>query len=281
MKNKIIVPVDFSMNALNAYNYARDLAKIYHADIEVVHVYRGSFDTDTPVMLKPGKGISEVLQERLDDFVKLFPNEEDGEVLTKINVKTRLIHGFPIKSIVGISREEEVLMIVMGATGEHDAVDKFIGSVSSDVVQKAYCPVLMTPKDVKFQTFNNILYSSNDESVDQEMLDRILKFNEPLGAALHFVHVEKKNKKATTYDLVEDELFDRLFKDGEPPFSFNLATIQADSVLKGLLQYSDENEIDLIVMVNRQRGFFESLFGASLTKKIALRASIPILAYHL
>ncbi len=279
MKNKIIVPVDFSMNSLNAYIYARELAVLFDARIEVVHVYQGSFDNREPMALRAGMGRKEMLQERLDDFVKLYPKEEgEGVVATQLSVQTRLIHGFPVKSVINISKEEKVLMTVMGATGEHDAVDKFIGSVSSEVVQKAYCPVLLIPKGMKYRPFQNILYSSNYESVDQEMLERIMRFNKHFGAALHFVHVQKK--KDETYDHLENKIFEKLFESGDPDFSFNLATIQAPSVLKGLLQYSSENNIDLIVTVNRERGFFESLFGASLTKQIALRSTVPILAYH-
>ena len=40
MKRKIIVPVDFSTTARNAYLDARELAKVFNCLVEVVHAYR-------------------------------------------------------------------------------------------------------------------------------------------------------------------------------------------------------------------------------------------------
>ena len=199
--------------------------------------------------------------------------------MTKLSVKTRLIHGFTVKTIVNISKEELVSMIVMGSTGESDVVDKITGRVSSEVAQRAYCPVLLVPKDVKYTKYDNILYSSNYESTDQEMLEKVINFNTLFGAVLHFIHINKKSSNKQ-FDPVENKIFEKLFEEGDPEFAFNLASVQAKSILRGLLQYAQENKIDLIVMVNRQRGFFESMFGESMTKKIALRTHIPILAYH-
>lgn len=278
MKKKIIVPVDFSMNALNAYNYARGLAKVYNARIEVVHVYQGSFNTKDPLMVQSGKSQKEVLQERLDDFVKLYPVDERADEIREISVKTRLIYGYPVNSLIHTSKEQGVAMLVMGATGEHDAVDRFLGSVSSEVVQRAYCPVLIVPKGYKYKPYKNILYSSNYESADENMLKRILSFNASFDAAIHFINVN--NKKDQQFEAVENQIYNQLFEKGDPDFSFHLASINSNSISKGLFQYANENKIDLIVMVNKQRGLLESMLGTSLTKKIALRSKYPILVYH-
>ena len=278
MKKKFIVPVDFSTTSQNAYLYARELAKLYDARIEVVHVYMGSLNINDPLVIRQGKGIADVLQEQLDDLVKLYPREEGSDVATEVEVSTRLIHGFTIKKLVELSREDTTNMIVIGATGQGDAIDRLMGSVSSEVAQKAYCPVLVIPKGAKFFGLENILYSSNYESADYRMLERIIEFNKSFGAVLHFIHV---NEKGEDYDPVENKIFDKLFERGEPNYAFNLASVQSSSVMKGILQYSEENEVDLVVLVNRQRSFWESIIGASMTKKLALRTRVPILVYHI
>lgn len=279
MKNKIVVPVDFSMNALNAYLYARELAKVYNARLDVIHVYLedSSAGNHTSQVYQSNKA---KLKERLDDFVKLRPVDSTDNVLTEVRVKTRLIRGAAIKSIVQASKEKGVNMIVMGARGESDLIDRIIGRVSSEVTQRAYCPVLLVPKDFKYTPFKNILYSSHYKSIDPTLLDRIVAFNKKFDASLHFIHVNNKMKD-DKFDKVENKLFSQLFENGDPDFALNIATISSPSVLKGLLQYTEENAIDLIVVVNRQRGFFESMFGESMTKKLALRTPVPILAYHL
>lgn len=279
MKKKIIVPVDFSANAQNAYLYARALAKIYDAEIEVVHVYMGALNISDSLVIKQGKSIAEVLQEQLDDLINLYPEEESSsDTLTKIEVSTRLIHGFTVKKLIELSKEDTTMMMVVGATGQGDVIDRMLGSVSSAVAQKAYCPVLVVPKGAKFFKLNNILFASNYESADHQMLERIITFNKPLNSVLHFIHV---NEEEEDYDPVENKIFNKLFEQGEPNFAFNLACVNASSVKKGLFQYVDKNEIDLVVLVNRQRGLWESIIGASMTKNMTFRSKVPILVYHI
>lgn len=280
MNSKIIVPVDFSSTSHNAYLYALELAKVYQASIEVVHIQMGSFDTKDPLIIKSGKSTIEILEERLSDFAQLHPENADKNIMVGTEVKTKLIQGFTIREIVRLSKEETTTMIVMGSTGQSDVVDRIIGSVSSSVVQKAHCPVLLIPKGAKYFKYKNILFASNYESADQEILDKMIGFNNHFKAALHFIHVNIKGKDRL-YDPVENVIFEKLFAEGDPDFSFNLASVISSSVIKGLFQYSDENNIDLIVLANRQRGFFESVIGESMTKKIALRTHLPILAYHI
>jgi nucleotide-binding universal stress UspA family protein len=278
MKKKIIVPIDFSATSQNAYLYARELAKHYGSSIEIVHAYMGSFSADES-SFRPGKTTRKILQEQLDDFVRLYPSSGESNIMTDVEVSTKIIQGFTVKSIVELSIDESTLMIVMGSTGESEIVDRIIGRISSEVAQKAYCPVLLVPKGAKFFGYKNILYASNYESADEFILKQILNFNKIFSAALHFIHVSRSSK-SKRFDITEEKIFEELFKDGEPSFSFNLAIEKADSVMKGLFQYGEENNIDLIVLVNRQRGFFESALGQSMTKKMALKSQTPLLIYH-
>ncbi|MFT5386722.1 MAG: nucleotide-binding universal stress UspA family protein [Saprospiraceae bacterium] len=279
MKKKIIVPVDFSATSQNAYLYARELAKHYGAGIEVLHVYMGTFSPDESGT-RPSKTTKASLQEQLDDFVSLYPSSRDSNVLTDVEVSTKIIQGFTVKSIVDLSIDESTSMIVMGSTGKSEIVDRIIGRISSEVAQQAFCPVLMVPKGAKFFSYKNILYASNYESADEFMLEQILNFNKTFSATLHFIHVSTKSK-SKRFDITEEQIFDTLFKEGEPIFSFNLALEKAGSVMKGLFKYAEKNKIDLIVLVNRQRGFVESALGQSMTKKMALRSQTPLLIYHI
>ena len=272
---RILVPVDFSNTSHNAYLYARDLAIGLGADLEVIHVFSGSFSTREPFVVKAGKGREEVVEDRLNDFIALHPSTEEG-VLTQLKVSTSIVQGMTVHKIV--ERSKEVDLIVIGATGSHDAVEKILGSVSSSVAQQAHCPVIVIPKGAHYEQYNHILYASNFESADVFLLQRIVDFANLFRASVHFIHVNQKED--LLQEEVENLIFDQLFKEGEPAFSFNLASINSKSVIEGIKQYADENEIDLIVLVNRQRHFIENVMGMSLTKKMALHPIIPLMVYH-
>jgi nucleotide-binding universal stress UspA family protein len=71
-----------------------------------------------------------------------------------------------------------------------------------------------------------------------------------------------------------------LFKDGDPDFSFNMVSINGIDVISGLNQYAEENDIDLIVLVNRHRAFVDNLLGLSTTRQLAMDTKFPLMVYH-
>ena len=82
------------------------------------------------------------------------------------------------------------------------------------------------------------------------------------------------------YVATEQNVKSSLYKDGDPGLPITIETIIADDVLSGLKQYADQNAIDLVVMVNVEQGYLESLFGKSISKKMALGSKIPLMIYH-
>ncbi len=278
MKKKIIVPVDFSAASHNAYLYARGLAVGYNAIVEVVHVY-----ADTP-----GEKEVEVaaemndLEKQLDDFVALYPKEEEvsASVLVHVEVHKKLLRGLPVKSILQACGQDATPIIVMGMTGSHNAAGRFWGTISSSVAQRASCPVLLIPTGVKYAPFENILYASNYESAENVLVKQAVKFANIFGASLHFIHVREKDE-IEDFTETEKRIFEQLFEDGDPSYSFNLASVEAKSITTGLNQYADENNIDLITLVNIQRGFLESMFGHSTTKTMAFSTKLPLMILHL
>jgi len=280
MKKKIIVPIDFSIASRNAYHYARELAEEYNASLEVIHIYNGTFTTGEVPVLMPLQGITEGLENRLQKFVTLYPNKEEGEIKTQLKVDTELLLGSVVDVITRKSKEEDVFMVVMGATGEHDAVDRLFGSVSSHVAQKASCPVLLVPVDARYAPFERIMYASNFESADENRIGKVKEMAMLFRAAVHFVHVNEE-KQEEDFTETRTRIVERLFKDNDPAFSFLMENIDSESVVKGLADYAKEQKIDLMVLINHQRGFWDSLLGHSLTKKVALRPELPVLVDHL
>ena len=280
MRKRIIVPTDFSRTSNNAYRYARELAEEYNARLEVIHVYSGTFSTGEVPALIPLQGITEGLETRLQKFITLYPNKEEGVIKTELQVETELVIGGVVNIITRKSVEEDVFMIVMGATGEHDAVDRLFGSVSSHVAQKASCPVLLVPSNASYAPFQQILYASNFESADKESIGKIKKMASLFQAGIYFIHVNE-GKEQEDFTETRSRIINRLFEDSNPAFSFSMESVEADSVLEGLSAYTRQNEIDMMVLVNRQRGFWDSLLGHSLTKKMALCPEAPVLIDHL
>ena len=275
---KIIVPTDFSFASKDAYLFALDIAATIKVPVEVVHIYSGSFNTRRPYSVKAGMGRYESLMDDLKTFVEI-EGAGNVSVKPKVAVSYQAIGGATEKNLIQLSNNPDTLMLVMGMTGASVSRERIIGSVSRDISQKANCPVLLVPKAANFNGFKHILFASDYDSVEAEFLRKAVDFSMPFKATMHFIHVQEENDMSLNTEL-ENKLFNNLFSEGDPQFAFNMATIDAKTVTKGLNQYIEENEIDLAIMVAHKRNLWERIMHKSVTKTMAITTQVPILVYH-
>ena len=273
---KFLVPTDFSNTSRNALHYALQLAKKLEAEaIEIVHVFLPETAGEAD-FIPPVAQLMESRKEMLQTFVKESLKEEEP---LPCPITHEVLVGFPGDELAQASEDYD--MVVMGTTGQTGFLEKIFGSVSSSVSQRAHCPVLLVPHDAHFQTIRHIIYASNYESADKEMVDKLAEFNSPFKAHVHFVHVKRHKDIPVGFTQVKEEIFRELFKTGEPAFAFDMAEVENDDIVEGLSQYAEELKADLAVMVTRHRSIWQSILHHSQTKRMALATHIPLMVLHL
>jgi nucleotide-binding universal stress UspA family protein len=148
---KCLYSTDFSPLAEEALSYVKKLKEAGEEEVVIVHVV-----DDLSVELPEGtdllkekelyKILPEVDQEYLISLVEKL-NAIKGELEEEgLKVKTYLKYGNIPKQIVSVADEEKVNLIVMGAHGKGLLSEILLGSVSTDVIRQASCPVLIVKK---------------------------------------------------------------------------------------------------------------------------------------
>ncbi len=269
MKKKITIATDFSGTAQNAYLYARKMAEALNVPLEIIHV---AAESSTPLDVKS-------LESRLQSFEELYPHGPMENVISKVTVESKVLQGKTIPMLLSISKDPMIELLVMGNKGDSEDGENGFGSVAASVAQKAECPVLIIPKSESFTGLSNILYASNLESAIMKMMKEVQRIGNYFRSALHFIHVNNNASEEET-EIIQDKIFNSLFEKGDPAFSFNLASISSENVTQGLRQYASENDIDLIVMVNKQYEVFDQYFEFSETRKMVAFSEKPLLVLH-
>lgn len=267
----LLVPTDFSLVAKNAFSLALELAQQWGAEVKLIHIYQGSFNTTSPMVVGAGKNHHQVLCSWLDEFAASVPGGAD--------VAREVLQGLPESRIVELSKNAPGQWIVMGATGEHDWVGKLFGSVSEQVSRSAHCPVLLIPRDAKKIVFRKILYASNYQGVQGVLLDKLSALATEFQASVFFVHVAS-DQAPENYNLIKQQITDHLLQSEAPGFSFQICQVESDSVAEGLRDYAQEQDVDLLVMVPRNRSFWDRILQHSQTRKLALSTIKPLLVLH-
>jgi universal stress protein A len=145
---KIVCPTDFSDGSERAIDYALSLAKLWNAQVWLVHVY------ELPLATVP-VGVAREAAEpgQLFDFLRQVKGQLSGKLDALVNkhktpgnsVHARLIEGAPAGGIIEVAKELESELIVIGTHGRTGLAHLMVGSVAERVVRTATCPVLTVP----------------------------------------------------------------------------------------------------------------------------------------
>ncbi|MHB8124556.1 MAG: universal stress protein [Desulfitobacteriaceae bacterium] len=140
MFKKILVPTDASEFSRRALTTALALARLFKAEIELLHV------TYTPqaywgYTVSYGLIIS---QDELDRNGELALEAAIAEIdLSDVQLKKCLDSGHPVSVILDEIKKENIDLVVMGSHGYGPITGSVLGSVSQRVLQRAKCPVMI------------------------------------------------------------------------------------------------------------------------------------------
>ncbi len=143
---RILAAVDLSPHSRDILAFARSLAAVYHARLEVCHVVPHN---EMPRFYESGHG---------DELLSRFPEIEGavlGELETLVRdvggedceLGTKVLHGAPWQEILGRAAAERSDLVVIGARGFGELSTVALGSTAQRVVREAECPVVSVRYD--------------------------------------------------------------------------------------------------------------------------------------
>lgn len=138
MYEKILLTTDGSEGSENAAEHAWVIARKFNSMIYVISVMetRPTSGLTTEVLKKE----SDVALENISQIFKDL--EKDPSSKTEIEKSYMIKEGSASQQILKTAEEENIDMIVMGASGKHRLERFILGSVAEKVVRGAKCPVL-------------------------------------------------------------------------------------------------------------------------------------------
>ncbi len=274
---KILFPTDFSDTANNALVYALNLAENQNAEIYLLHVYSAPIVNSgysPELVFTVYESIELGTFENFKDQIPAIRDIADQHNLGHIPMKFILKEGFIISNIQDVVEQEKIDFVVMGTNGT-SGIDKVLfGSNTMNVISKLNIPVLCVPIDANFDGIKSICFTTNFEEKDKDALYHMLEIADRYGAIVHCLNINNNVEIDNTAELTKwKEAF------ANEPVQFHIIYNEKEAE-KAVLDFIDENKIDIVASVARQRGFFEKLFGSSFTKKLTYHSNIPVYVFH-
>jgi len=270
----ILVPTNFSEIAQNAVNYAIELAKLQQSKLVLFHVYfSAGMDAESKYSLpKDEIGLEnlrklEIIRKKI---YKRYGNEIDVECICRC--------GFPLEEIKHYVEENDVELIVMGMEGADFLTEKLIGNITTNLINTVKCPILSIDINVKFKNIQKILLACDQlETTNKLLLDPLKVFAKIYKSHIYLVNV---TLEVETSQAVSKTISGFRHEHTLDEFEHSIHYIKNKNALKGINDFVDEMQIDMVVTLPKTHTYLQMLFREPFTKKMAFHTRIPLLVLH-
>ncbi|MDX1364126.1 MAG: universal stress protein [Arenibacter latericius] len=279
MDKRILVPTDFSKNALNAVRYALDLYKKINCEFYLLNVFRlDSYTTSNLLVPEPGSTEYENAKAKSEEeFAKLLEMIALHQDNYKHTFYTISSYNFLSEALEQTIATKDIDLVIMGTQGASGTKGVIFGSNTVNTMEKVReCPVLAIPEKVQFTAPKEIVFPTDFKSrYKRTELKYLLEIAKIHQAIIRVIYVNKN------MDLNEtQENNKQLLKEILETVDHSFHTIPKKDVAQGITSFADLRKSDMIAFINRKHFFFGSIFSRPLVKEIGYKASIPILALH-
>jgi universal stress protein A len=139
---RILVPIDFSPDSLNALAYATEFAAAFGAEILLLYVIEPIYYAAPADMYAVNTNVAALLGEQRhaaeEQFARIVAKQGNKGPRLRTLIKT----GTASEVIVERAKAERVGLIILATHGRTGLAHMFMGSVAEKVVRTASCPVL-------------------------------------------------------------------------------------------------------------------------------------------
>ncbi len=272
----ILFPTDFSENAVHASRYAGMMAKLFDANVILLHVYHipmvPAYNTSFEVKDAVSQNENEIKQQ-LQTFATAFRMDSN---LASERVIQKVEYGFASEKTIEMANSMKVDMIVMGTKGASNMLDKWLGTHAQDVMTKAECPVFTIPNDVSIEFPQRILYAADFKDDEIHAVQKVLDIAKPLGATCKVIHIHEEFEPNIGH-IVEETIkeLEKKFKEDD----VTVQQFQRDDTIEGLETYMKTYEPDILALAIHEKSFLDNIFSSSISEHFIQEAKIPILTF--
>ena len=262
--NNILVPTDFSENAENALNYGINLANHFESKIYLLSVYQVLSPTGSM------KDIETFLRNENEAQLSKLVKKHKSALYHDTSLEALTINGNTINTIAGLADSKDIDLIIMGTQGSSALKEIFIGSNTVGVIKRANKPVLAIPCDFQYRPFKKIVLAiDEDDYFPEEQIHPLISLAKNYNSKILVYHISDPETGKGIGPSIDEYLKGLDYSIHE--------NVGVTNINKGINEFVEKNDADLLCMITRKRKFLEGIFNPSVTSKEAFDSPVPLL----
>lgn len=278
---KILVPTDFSEEAGYAYDFAHEMAKSTSASLTLINVIEyptgssfnsmGIASSHDPMENVYIMKLMEATKAKMEDLVA-------SKDFSGIKADYKITMGNPYYQIEDEMKENPAGLIVMGSRGASGAKEALLGSNAEKIIRNSKVPTITLHSPVDYGSIKNIVFASDFESGDQQLVEHLTALQGLFGATIHLVKVNTPTYFAPTrYD--NDRMSQFVKKYELENATTNIYNDEQEEI--GIRNFAQDIGADLIALATHGRQGFGHFLLGSVAEDVANRTTKPVWTYKI
>lgn len=268
----LVIPTDFSPAARTALNYGVSLAARLNASVHIIHMIHVESFTHAAAQVHMNMILEKMTENAQRDLKALA--DEIKQNHKEVKVKTACLQGeFLSLTIESYVKENGIDLVVMGTIGTSGIIGNILGSNAADVIAKSSVPVLAVPPGAAYGKHLRIILTTDLNNLEPKM--RIIApLASVLDSGITLLHISPDG----SHSEKEEDAIKARFSSEFGIKDLQVKIIQNASIENGIHDFALEHQPCILAMFTHKLGFFDKLFGKSVTRKVVFHTEVPLLA---
>ncbi|MGY0038873.1 universal stress protein [Pedobacter sp. NJ-S-72] len=195
----ILIPVDFSLSADHAVDYAADLSN--NRDVEQIilfaqfHVSFFEQLYPTPDFIQTGEQEIQELKQKLTLQLQELKTQLLSKLTSGTTVKVVLLEMPLLRAVLKMIETENPDVLFLGSNSMSGGDSSFVGSLMVEIAKVSTIPVFIVPPDTIYQPIKNVLVACDFRTVNHAgLLNRLHKIKDWPHPKLTLLNVDPQQK---------------------------------------------------------------------------------------
>jgi nucleotide-binding universal stress UspA family protein len=271
---RILIPMDFSETGLLALEHGAFMARLFKADIYLLHVIElleYSFATYDPLATVDTGEMETVVTKNLNDLAQKISSQYGIQVIPIIS------SGRVSSEVKDVASDNEIDIIIMGTHGVKGVSEFFIGSNAHRTATVSSCPVITVQTHAQNIGFTNIVMPIDSTIHSRQKVDHVIELASKYAAKVHILGLVNTSENADENKLnIKIDAVEKAIK--KAGLSYERHTTKGKNLAIETMNYADKVKSDLIVIMTDHESDLNGMFMGAFAKQIINHSLVPIMS---
>jgi len=274
---RVLCAVDFSKHSAAALRAAGGLAKVFNAEVVLLHAQR--LEAPEYFTVAQINALNAQMRRSLRAARKYVEDFAAKNLPPGLEHSTVIVEADPVDAILRTLKESKADLLAMGTHGRTGLARLRLGSVSESVLRQATRPLLTVGPRVRpsasLGTFRRVLCPVNYGELAHRTLEHAAAIAEATGAELIVTHVLEETAKPPETEAARQALCDWVPGGVRERCSVREVVRSGHPAEQTLLEV-EQSQADLLVIGAQHRNVLGSLLFGSTTETVIRSAACPV-----